>query len=176
MTDKEKIKEQANIDISNLRMAQEQGVITEFGRGKLEALEGIVDFIDSLQAEPTSRTPADIESAMQEVGEKSMAFTEAHKGESSDEILAQMRGEEPVSKDLEEAAQNWWKKTRLKSDLSGMPVNAFKTGAQWKNEKFIEKACEFFEDHLCCYIEAQDFLIDLPRLNKDFRKYLEDEV
>ena len=54
MTDKEKIKGQANIDISNLHKAQEQGVITEFGKGKLEALEGIVDFIDSLQEEPVN--------------------------------------------------------------------------------------------------------------------------
>lgn len=52
--DKEKIKWQANIDIFNLRMAQKQGVITEFGKGKLEALEGIVDFIDSMQEEPIS--------------------------------------------------------------------------------------------------------------------------
>jgi hypothetical protein len=52
--DKEKIKGQANIDIFNLHKAQEQGVITEFGKGKLEALEGIVDFIDSLQEEPVS--------------------------------------------------------------------------------------------------------------------------
>ena len=52
--DKEKIKGQANIDIFNLRMAQKQGVITEFGKGKLEALEGIVDFIDSLQEESVS--------------------------------------------------------------------------------------------------------------------------
>ena len=52
--DKEKIKEQANIDIFNLHKAQEQGVITEFGKGKLEALEGIVDFIDSLQEDPVS--------------------------------------------------------------------------------------------------------------------------
>jgi len=57
--------------------------------------------IDSLQEEPVRRTSADIESAMQEVEEKSKAFTEAHKGESIEEILAEMRGEEPVSEDLE---------------------------------------------------------------------------
>lgn len=49
MTVKEIIKEQANIDITNLRMAKEQGLLTEFGKGKLEALEGIVDFIDNLE-------------------------------------------------------------------------------------------------------------------------------
>ena len=54
MTDKEKIKEQVNIYISNLRVAQEQGIITRFDEGKLEALEEIADFIDSLQEEPVS--------------------------------------------------------------------------------------------------------------------------
>ena len=61
--DKERIKEQANIDIFNLRIAQKQGVITEFGKGKLEALEGIVDFIDSLQEEPVSE---DLEKAAEQ--------------------------------------------------------------------------------------------------------------
>lgn len=63
MTDKEIIKEQANIDISNLHMAQEQGIITEFGKGKLEALEGIVDFIDSLEMKEEDCTDAFIEKA-----------------------------------------------------------------------------------------------------------------
>ena len=35
-----------------------------------------------------------VEQAMREVEEKADAFTEAHKGETSDEILAQMRGEQ----------------------------------------------------------------------------------
>lgn len=46
--------------------------------------------------------------------------------------------EEPVSKDLEEAAQNWWEKTRLKSDLSGNPINSFKAGAKWKEEQMMK--------------------------------------
>ena len=54
-------------------------------------------YIDSLQEEPVSKTPTDIEAAMQEVEEKSRVFTEAHKRENADDILAQMRGEEPVS-------------------------------------------------------------------------------
>lgn len=49
---------------------------------------------------PVKRTPADIEAAMQEVEDKSRVFTEAHKGEDTDTILAQMRGEEPVGEDL----------------------------------------------------------------------------
>lgn len=58
-------------------------------------------YIDSLQEEPVNRTTADVESAMQEVEEKSRVFTEVHKGEDADTILAQMRGEELVSEDLE---------------------------------------------------------------------------
>lgn len=44
----------------------------------------------------THRTPADIEAAMQEVEEKSEAYTDAHMGERDDDVLSQMRGE-PVS-------------------------------------------------------------------------------
>ena len=50
--------------------------------------------------------------------------------------------EEPVSKDLEEAAQNWWEKTRLKSDLSGNPINSFKAGAKWKEEQMMKGAVD----------------------------------
>lgn len=67
-----------------------------------QALQDAQIAIDSLQEEPVNRTPADIESAMQEVEEKSRVFTEAHQGEDTDTILAQMRGEEPLSEDLEE--------------------------------------------------------------------------
>jgi hypothetical protein len=40
----------------------------------------------------------DVEAAMREVEEKAKAFTEAHKGETSEDILAQMRGEKPLKK------------------------------------------------------------------------------
>lgn len=56
-------------------------------------------YLDDLlykKEEPVSRTLANIEAAMQEVEEKSKAFTNAHQGENSDTILAQMRGEEPI--------------------------------------------------------------------------------
>ena len=75
--DKEKIKEQANIDIFNLHKAQEQGVITEFGKGKLEALEGIVDFIDSLQEEPVS----------EELEEAAFDYAEACKCDGGEKLL-----------------------------------------------------------------------------------------
>ena len=75
--DKEKIKEQANIDIFNLHKAQEQGVITEFGKGKLEALEGIVDFIDSMQEEPVS----------EELEEAAFDYAEACKCDGGEKLL-----------------------------------------------------------------------------------------
>jgi hypothetical protein len=221
MTDKvQEIKEQANTDISELRMAQEQGILTEFGRGKLEALEEMVDFIDSLQKEPifkvgdtiqkkddnsiryfiinktsdgyralrglsdtiviwfseqdqwelveepASRTPADIEAAMQEVEEKSKAFTDAHQGESTDTILAQMRGEELVSEDLEEASKEWLKPQLDKSyssygenemmELTRFDgyamLDAIEFGAQWKEQQLMKNAveCEYFDGSLFC--------------------------
>lgn len=86
--------------------------------------------------EPVSRTPADIEAAMQEVEEKSKAFTEAYQGESFDEILAWMRGEEPVSKVLEEAAWTYYDKNKPlishELDLHKEMISFFIAGAQWQ--------------------------------------------
>ena len=60
----------------------------------------ILTIIDTLEVKnSTHRTPADIESAMQEVEAKSEAYTNAHRGERDDDVLSQMRGE-PVSEDL----------------------------------------------------------------------------
>lgn len=53
------------------------------------------DILDKKE-EPVRRTKAEVDAAMQDVEEKSKAFTEAHKGESAEEILAQMKGEEPI--------------------------------------------------------------------------------
>lgn len=46
---KSAIVEQANIEITNCRLAAQQGILTEFGKGKLEGLEGIVDFINNFE-------------------------------------------------------------------------------------------------------------------------------
>ena len=65
-------------------------------RGCLLAIkEQIENYLATLH-----RTPADIESAMQEVEAKSEAYTNAHRGERDDDVLSQMRGE-PVCEDLE---------------------------------------------------------------------------
>ena len=49
----------------------------------------------------------EVTKAMAEVEEKVRAFTEAHRGESAEDILAQMRGEEPASEDLEEEIEQY---------------------------------------------------------------------
>ena len=108
--------------------------------------QGTLDFEyeDNWEAveEPVSRTPADIKAAMQEVKEKSMAFTEAHQGEDADTILAQMRGEEPVSEDLEEAA-NFYADTHTEwfdADNNPHVSPAFKAGAKWQKEHLWKPA------------------------------------
>lgn len=93
------------------------------------------------KGEPVSRTPADIEAAMQEVKEKSRAFTEAHQGECADTILAQMRGEEPVSNDLEEAASLYVADDKLKP-WRNLTKEAFKAGAKWQKQQLMTKAID----------------------------------
>lgn len=47
--DKATVIGQANIEITNCRLAAQQGILTKFGKGKLEGLEGIVDFINNFE-------------------------------------------------------------------------------------------------------------------------------
>ena len=100
-------------------------------------LKSILNYMDSLQDEPVRRTSTDIESAMQEVEEKSKAFTEAHKGESSNEILAEMRGEEPVSEELEEEIDNYIKRNGYDGLDSIEEVKYIANHfAEWQKEQF----------------------------------------
>jgi len=99
-------------------------------------LDNFCNFRKNLQEEPVRRTLADIESAMQEVEEKSKAFTEAHQGEDADTILAQMRGEEPVNKDLEKAAMAFAKHF---GDWH-YAIPCFQAGALWQKEHHWKSA------------------------------------
>lgn len=47
--DKESILQQINIEITNLNIAQKEGFITEYGKGMLESLDGLLDFINNLE-------------------------------------------------------------------------------------------------------------------------------
>ena len=72
-----------------------------------EYLDGLIGLFNDYRCKlKCSRTSADIEAAMQEIEDKSKAFTEAHKGETSEEILVQTRG-----KSLKDRVQpqNVWK-------------------------------------------------------------------
>lgn len=68
-----------------------------------KAMEDYHQFIVNDYHEEDPVNKQSVYEAMAEVEEKAKAFTEAHKGESSEQLLAEMRGEEPVSEDLEEA-------------------------------------------------------------------------
>lgn len=120
---------------------------TLIAKGKYRKLLDILQFIDTLevkevQEEPVSRTPADIEAAMQEVEEKSRAFTEAHQGENTDTILAQMRGEEPVSEDLEEAADNALSNVLNIHEIVNIRscLEMFRYGAKWQKANLWKPA------------------------------------
>ena len=88
--------------LQDATMDENKNFRTAYDEGKFDALSAVDALLDSMQEEPANRIPVDIKAAMQELEEKSNAFTEAHQGESFYEILAWMRGEEPVSNDLED--------------------------------------------------------------------------
>lgn len=126
----------------------------------------ILTIIDTLEVKnSTHRTPADIESAMQEVEEKSEVYTNAHRGERDDDVLSQMRGE-PVSEDLDEAGKEWLRPQLDKSyekygenkmmELTHFDgysmLEAIEFGAKWKEEQLMKNAveCEYFDGSLFC--------------------------
>ena len=49
LIDKDVLVAQASIEITSCRLAAQEGILTEFGKGKLEGLEGIVDFLNTLE-------------------------------------------------------------------------------------------------------------------------------
>ena len=71
--------------------------------GAYTMLKKVEQFIDSLE-EPVKRTTADIESAMQEVEDKSKAFTAAHPNGFD---ISFGEADSELSNDLEEAAKNY---------------------------------------------------------------------
>ena len=86
------------------------------------------------------RTQADVDATMKDVKEKAKAFTEAHRDESAEEILAAMRGEEPVSEDLKKAAAEAFKQIVYENRNSFLEL--FKAGAKWKAEQMMKNAID----------------------------------
>lgn len=122
-----------------------------------------------------------VDKAMAEVEEKAKAFTEAHKGESSEKLLAEMRGEEHVSEDLEKAAEETYKQHLKESEDiefldKHLSIDMFKAGAQWRKEQMMAKAVGVevkVDDGGYPYIpqiELYDYDKDIP-LAKEGDKY-----
>lgn len=136
----------------------------------------ILSFIDTLEAkevqeEPVNRTPAYVEAAMQEVEEKSKAFTEAHQGENADTILAQMRGEEPVSEKLKEEIDNYVKRNGYDGLDSIEEVKYIANHfAKWQKQQLIDKACEWIKEK---WDDNYTMPIIIDSVIDDFKSYME---
>ncbi len=127
-----------------------------------EVLGKVLSIIDSMQDSSVNRTLADVDTAMREVEEKARAFTEAHRGESAEEILAQMRGEEPAGKDLEEAAENYSREYKSgESELSRMIQETVKDifidGAKWQKRQIMKEAVDGTMGFATVRLEAPNF-------------------
>lgn len=92
--------------------------------------------------------------------------------------------EEPVSKDLEEAARKAGQKYFPDEDNIWARPNyearkakyAFKEGAEWQKEQMIEKACEWLENHndyICGGTNGVSWY-NMQQLVKDFKKAMEE--
>lgn len=79
--------------------------------------------------------------------------------------------DEPVSKDLEDAVNAYIGHKPDVDECSSVygKRQAFKAGAQWKNEKFIDKACGWLQKH-DSYSKPTELQV------RDFRKYMEEEL
>lgn len=142
MTDKEKIREVVKKRYEYWREKESNSHSIE-SEIRMSECQHLLLMLDSLQEEPVSRTPADIKSAMQEVEEKSKAFTEAHQGGDADTILMQMRGKEPVSDELEEAAKGYSNNLdNICGSIGKQTRNAFKAGAKWQKEQMMKDAVD----------------------------------
>ena len=78
--DKDALVAQASIEITSCRLAAQEGILTEFGKGKLEGLEGIVDFLNTLEVKEV-----DLEKALSNLDKdiKEFVTTEEFENESA---------------------------------------------------------------------------------------------
>ena len=96
--------------------------------------------------------------------------------------------EEPVSNDLEEAANtyvdNWYKLNNLDKESYPIDVeiskNDFKAGAKWHKEQMIDKACNYLFSHMGLFVTFfdDDIVEDIERSKfiKKFRIAMEDKL
>lgn len=85
--------------------------------------------------------------------------------ETPDKIFLQVCG------DCQETDCDNCKFEDLEDNVTWERERVFKKDVEYiRTDVFIEKALEFFENDLCCYIKAKDFTIDHGRLETDFKK------
>ena len=106
-----------------------------------------------------------VNEAMAEVEAKVKAFTEAHKGEDSEKILAEMRGEEPISENYENAlnseAITFLQEQQIVPNFyADIIMKAVKRGANWQKKHMIKEAVYakvteiYYPTDSCLEIEA----------------------
>ncbi len=162
----EKIK--ADIDrLQETTMDENRNFLSSYHEGIFDGLSMIENFIDSPE-ESVKRTTADMESAMQEVEDKSKAFTAAHPNGFD---ISFGEADSELGNDLEEAAWTYYDKNKPliphELDLHKELISFFIVGAQWQKEQMIDKACEWIkynnENGGCLFDGWED----------DFKKYME---
>lgn len=97
--------------------------------------------------EPAQRTQSVVDAAMRDIEEKSKAFTAAHQEEASEEILSEMRGEEPVSEELEEEINEYISiLTERNGNFPKLTRLGFRTIARhfsnWQKEQMLKDGVE----------------------------------
>ena len=85
-----------------------------------------------------------VDEAMAEVEEKAKAFTDAHKGEDSEKILAEMRGEEPVSEDLKQFEETYLDKEKDEILCVYDRHAGLVDGAKWQKQQLMKDAVDCF--------------------------------
>lgn len=86
-------------------------------------------------------------------------------------IINEYYKEEPVSKDLEEAAYNFVMNNfgNPKEPLYKFDQRCFKAGAQWQKEQTIDKACEWL-------LKNESYAKPTEVLVRDFKQALEKQL
>lgn len=140
-----------------------------------EMANDLFAFMDSLQNEPKDKCQGcnNVKGCIICVDGSEWAHIEEFVD--TEEIIHEIDPEHKVCPitDLEQAAIEYFKQSLFNGNDSIM--QAFKAGAKWKKKQVTEKAAEFFENDLCCYIKAQCFTIEHGRLENDFRKHIEED-
>lgn len=106
-------------------------------RTSLEALSNLMDFLDTLE-EPEQPTMGYDEAYL---NEKIAKASKSWEGVDVDKFMDEVRGREPVSEDLEEAAETHVKNKYCLTKLLGAEiqeaVNDFIAGAEWQKKQTL---------------------------------------